>query len=146
VIATTELGVGDRRALWVVLADTPNLAVETPGRMAAMSIGSSQRCPRRPLNASGSGLVKRSFSKRLKSLPCLGKLFFGSPPQRPGWPASTIRSARYVRQHAVGAEAAWLLQTIMWLFASHWRTMDFAAFLARGNAGCALACDCKPPL
>jgi hypothetical protein len=29
VMATTELGVGDRRALWVVLADTPNLAVET---------------------------------------------------------------------------------------------------------------------
>jgi hypothetical protein len=29
VMATTELGVGDRRALWVVLADTPNLAIET---------------------------------------------------------------------------------------------------------------------
>jgi hypothetical protein len=29
VMATTELGVGDRRALWAVLADTPDLAVET---------------------------------------------------------------------------------------------------------------------
>jgi hypothetical protein len=29
VMATTGLGVGDRRALWVVLADTPDLAVET---------------------------------------------------------------------------------------------------------------------
>jgi hypothetical protein len=29
VMGTTELGVGDRRALWVVLADSPNLAVET---------------------------------------------------------------------------------------------------------------------
>jgi hypothetical protein len=29
VMAATELGVGDRRALWVVLADTPGLAVET---------------------------------------------------------------------------------------------------------------------
>jgi hypothetical protein len=29
VMATTEPDVGDRRALWVVLADTPDLAVET---------------------------------------------------------------------------------------------------------------------
>jgi hypothetical protein len=29
VMTTTELGVGDRRALWVVLADTPGLAIET---------------------------------------------------------------------------------------------------------------------
>jgi hypothetical protein len=29
VMTTTELWVGDRRALWVVLADTPGLALET---------------------------------------------------------------------------------------------------------------------
>jgi hypothetical protein len=29
VMTATELGVGDRRPLWVVLADTPALAVET---------------------------------------------------------------------------------------------------------------------
>jgi hypothetical protein len=29
VMVTTEIEAGDRRALWVVLADTPNLAVET---------------------------------------------------------------------------------------------------------------------
>jgi hypothetical protein len=29
VMTATELGVGDRRALWVVLSDTPDLAVET---------------------------------------------------------------------------------------------------------------------
>jgi hypothetical protein len=29
VMTTTEPWVGDRRALWVVLADTPTLAVET---------------------------------------------------------------------------------------------------------------------
>jgi hypothetical protein len=29
VMTATELGVGNRRALWVVLADTPDLAVET---------------------------------------------------------------------------------------------------------------------
>jgi hypothetical protein len=28
VMTATELGVGNRRALWVVLADTPDLAVE----------------------------------------------------------------------------------------------------------------------
>jgi hypothetical protein len=28
-MTTTEIEVGDRRDLWVVLADTPNLAVET---------------------------------------------------------------------------------------------------------------------
>jgi hypothetical protein len=27
VIATTDIQIGDRRAVWVVLADTPNLAV-----------------------------------------------------------------------------------------------------------------------
>jgi hypothetical protein len=29
VMATTEIETGGRRTLWVVLADTPNLAVET---------------------------------------------------------------------------------------------------------------------
>jgi hypothetical protein len=29
VMTTTELGLGDRRALWVVLADSPTLAIET---------------------------------------------------------------------------------------------------------------------
>jgi hypothetical protein len=29
VMTATELGFGDRRALWVVLADTPGLAIET---------------------------------------------------------------------------------------------------------------------
>lgn len=29
VMTATELGVGDRRALWVVLADTPSQALET---------------------------------------------------------------------------------------------------------------------
>jgi hypothetical protein len=29
VMTTTEIKVGDRQALWVVLADTPNLAIET---------------------------------------------------------------------------------------------------------------------
>jgi hypothetical protein len=29
VMTATELGIGNRRALWVVLADTPDLAVET---------------------------------------------------------------------------------------------------------------------
>jgi hypothetical protein len=29
VMTTTEVGVGNRRKLWVVLADTPGLAVET---------------------------------------------------------------------------------------------------------------------
>ena len=29
VMTATELGIGNRRALWVVLADAPNLAVET---------------------------------------------------------------------------------------------------------------------
>jgi hypothetical protein len=38
VMATTGLGVGDRRALWVVLADTPDLAVET-ARASACNVG-----------------------------------------------------------------------------------------------------------
>jgi hypothetical protein len=29
VMTTTEAGLGDRRALWVVLADSPTLAIET---------------------------------------------------------------------------------------------------------------------
>jgi hypothetical protein len=29
VMTATEIGVGDRRALWVVLADTPGQAIET---------------------------------------------------------------------------------------------------------------------
>jgi hypothetical protein len=29
VMTTTELGLGDRRTLWVVLADSPTLAIET---------------------------------------------------------------------------------------------------------------------
>jgi hypothetical protein len=29
VMTATKLGIGDRRALWVVLADTPSLAIET---------------------------------------------------------------------------------------------------------------------
>ncbi len=29
VMTTMELGLGDRRALWVVLADSPSLAIET---------------------------------------------------------------------------------------------------------------------
>ena len=61
VMTTTELWVGDRRTLWVVLADTSDLALE-PAPMAAMLTGSSERCPRRQLSALGYSLVRKCFS------------------------------------------------------------------------------------
>jgi hypothetical protein len=64
-MTAAKLGVGDRRALWVVLADTPGQTVKLlkrPERQAAMLMRSSKRCPRRPLNAFGSNLWSRCFS------------------------------------------------------------------------------------
>jgi hypothetical protein len=47
VMTTTELWVGDRRALWVVLADTADLALETARTDGCNVDGVSERCPRR---------------------------------------------------------------------------------------------------
>ena len=51
VMTTLEPWVGDRRALWVVLADSPIWLWKQPALMAAMLTESSERCPRRRLNA-----------------------------------------------------------------------------------------------
>jgi hypothetical protein len=77
VMPTTGLGVGDRRALWVVLADTPDLAVET-ARASDCNVDRivGTLCEE-TLNALGSSLVKQSFSKRLhpNHCPCLAEAF-----------------------------------------------------------------------
>jgi hypothetical protein len=45
VMTATEPWVGDRRTLWVVLADTPIWLWKRPALMAAMLTRSSERCP-----------------------------------------------------------------------------------------------------